>query len=163
MPSRSSVPSWSCLKTSTGPVRRRLPPSSTSRGAAASQSVLVVATYRSEAVAAGDLFAALRRRLASKSLAGHIALSGLSLEEVGELVQFVPGLPEDRSTLSRDIAQTSGGNPLFAGELIRNRIEAPSSSEIPRRDLGEHSGPGGAALGFWEAAGRDRQRRRSEF
>jgi DNA-binding SARP family transcriptional activator/tetratricopeptide (TPR) repeat protein len=98
---------------------------------AASQSVLVVATYRSEAVAAGDLFAALRRRFASESLAGHMALSGLSLEEVGELVQFVPGLPEDRLTLARDIAQTSGGNPLFAGELIRNRIEAPLSSEIP--------------------------------
>jgi DNA-binding SARP family transcriptional activator len=99
---------------------------------AASQSLLVVATYRTEAVAAGDLFAALRRRFASEKLAPHIALSGLSLEEVDELVQFIPDLPEDRSTLSRGIAQASGGNPLFAGELIRNRIEAPLSSEIPQ-------------------------------
>ncbi len=40
---------------------------------------------------------------------------------------------DGRSALrfSRDIAHASGGNPLFAGELIRNRIEAPSSSEIP--------------------------------
>ena len=99
---------------------------------AASQSVLLETTYRSEAVSAGDPFAALRRRFASENLAGHIALSGLSLEEVSELVQVVPGLPEDRSTLSRGIAQTSGGNPLFACELIRNRIEAPLSSEIPQ-------------------------------
>jgi DNA-binding SARP family transcriptional activator len=98
---------------------------------AATQSLLVVLTYRSEAVAAGDRIATLRRRLASESLAAHIALSGLSLEEVDELVQFAPGLPEDRSTFSRGIAQTSGGNPLFAGELIRHRIEAPSSSDIP--------------------------------
>jgi DNA-binding SARP family transcriptional activator/tetratricopeptide (TPR) repeat protein len=98
---------------------------------AASQPILVVATYRSEAVAVGDPLAALRRRCASGNVAGHIALSGLSLQEVDELVQCVSGLPNDRSTFSFGIARTSGGNPLFASELIRNRIEAPSSSEVP--------------------------------
>jgi predicted ATPase/DNA-binding SARP family transcriptional activator len=96
------------------------------------QSILMVTTYRSEEIAVGDFLPALRRRLESESVAGHIALGSLSPEEIGELVELVPDLSEDPATLSRGIAQISGGNPLFAGELIRNRIEAPSSSEIPQ-------------------------------
>ena len=73
----------------------------------------------------------MRRRLARERLAGHIALGGLTSEEVSELVRAVPGSREDGEVLCASIAQASSGNPLFVGELLRAHVEAPLHSEVP--------------------------------
>ena len=93
--------------------------------------LLFVATYRSEAVTAADPLPAARRRLSRERVAGHIALGGLSPEEVSELVDVVPERFEDLENLCRSIVQVSGGNPLFVGELLRAHEEAPSQFEVP--------------------------------
>ncbi len=99
---------------------------------AASRRLLIVVTYRSGALTAPDPISAMRRRLNAESVIAQVALDGLSAEDIGELVALAPELAQERSRLSRDIAHRSGGNPLYASELIRNQIEAPSTPELPR-------------------------------
>lgn len=93
---------------------------------------LIVVTYRSEDVVVDHPLSALRRRLSGEELAGHVALEGLSADDVAELVGVVPGLADGTGALARTIANASGGNPLFVGELLSHSTETRSQSELPR-------------------------------
>jgi DNA-binding SARP family transcriptional activator/tetratricopeptide (TPR) repeat protein len=89
----------------------------------AAMPALIVATYRSDARDAQPGLATLRRRLQLQHLSQHLTLGGLGPSAIGELAHAIPELREQAADVGREIHAVSGGNPLFAGELLRERAE----------------------------------------
>lgn len=84
-------------------------------GALRTMPVVVIVTYRE-----GDVGADRRARLVSALRhATVISLEGLSVDEVGELAATATGHVADAAALH----QRSGGNPLFARELLRHGLD----------------------------------------
>jgi hypothetical protein len=82
--------------------------------------VVIVATFRSDEIAARHV-AALTR------VAELVALDGLSIEEVGELVESVTGrLPS--ASVAASMRDRCDGNPLFVRELSRLLAARPDAS-----------------------------------
>ncbi len=94
------------------------------------QPVLIVGTYRTEAVVVGDPISALRRRLSNEHLVDHVTLGGLDAKDIGELVTGVPELSGSTDSFTRRILEISGGNPLFVGELLQH-ADAHSQPDLP--------------------------------
>lgn len=90
---------------------------------AGAQARLLLGTYRSEEVNAGDPLAAFRRRVAQENLVAPVALGELELGDVCELVATLPALADQAQEIGAQIHAASGGNALFVGELLRDRLE----------------------------------------
>jgi DNA-binding SARP family transcriptional activator/energy-coupling factor transporter ATP-binding protein EcfA2 len=91
---------------------------------------LVVATYRTEDGAEAGV-RALRRRLQAENVIEHVALSGLPVEAIRQLALAIPALAGRTDELAPAIFAASEGNPLFAGELLRDRAESRESGAPP--------------------------------
>jgi DNA-binding SARP family transcriptional activator len=101
----------------------------------AGHALMILATYRSEDVAAGGALSAARRRLSAENLLTHVALNALSFPDVAQLVRaLLPGAADD---LGERVFATSEGNPLFAIELVRDRIESAEEIVSTRGSLHE--------------------------
>jgi DNA-binding SARP family transcriptional activator/tetratricopeptide (TPR) repeat protein len=87
---------------------------------------LIVVTSRPLAGTEGRELHALRRRLQAEGVIEHVALGGLPVEAVRSLAASVPGLEADADAVAADVYAVSDGNPLFAGELLRDRAEGAS-------------------------------------
>lgn len=91
---------------------------------ATAQRLLFVATYRDNEISAThSLFAALGRLLREPSVS-RLVLEPLASEETSRLLETALG---DRDVLAaetlRDVGRRSGGNPLFAEELLRHAVD----------------------------------------
>ena len=90
---------------------------------AAALPVLIVATYRNEHGEVARAVQPLRRKLQLENLADHISLGALSSADVCELANSIPALAEDAEAIGTHVHAVSGGNPLFAVELLRESAE----------------------------------------
>jgi predicted ATPase len=84
---------------------------------------VLVATYRSGELAAGNELTALRRRLQLQRLATAMELHSLRDRDVAELVQKTAGVADDDGHVSASVFACSEGNPLFAALLLRTYAE----------------------------------------
>ncbi|HYX44856.1 MAG TPA: AAA family ATPase, partial [Acidimicrobiales bacterium] len=86
------------------------------------QPTLVVATYRSDALAPGHPLRSLLQELRRNRRAQLVELPRLSREEVAAQVAGILGLPP-RTELADVIAARSDGNPFFVEELLAAAVE----------------------------------------
>jgi predicted ATPase/DNA-binding SARP family transcriptional activator len=98
---------------------------------AAALPALVVATYRTETAGAESELRALRRRLQAENVIEHVALGALPLEGIQALARAIPALAGRSDAIGSEIYAASEGNPLFAGELLRDRAESGDASVPP--------------------------------
>ncbi len=85
---------------------------------------LILATYRNEGDDATRTVQPLRRKLQLENVADHVSLGGLSNEAVCNLARSLPELAGDAETVGAHVHAVSGGNPLFAVELLRESAES---------------------------------------
>ncbi|HZZ64879.1 MAG TPA: AAA family ATPase [Candidatus Baltobacteraceae bacterium] len=85
---------------------------------------LVVATYRNEAGDAARTVQPLRRKLQLENVANHISLGGLTSAAICDLARSIAALGEDAEAIGAHVHAVSGGNPLFAVELLRESAES---------------------------------------
>ncbi|MBV9972054.1 MAG: tetratricopeptide repeat protein, partial [Candidatus Eremiobacteraeota bacterium] len=85
---------------------------------------LLLATYRDEEDAITRTVQPLRRKLQLENVAHHISLGGLSIEAVCDLARNVPVLAPSADAVGLRAHAVSGGNPLFAAELLRESAES---------------------------------------
>ncbi|MBC5824687.1 MAG: AAA family ATPase [Candidatus Eremiobacteraeota bacterium] len=97
------------------------------------QRIMTVATYRHDEVLRDHPLRAVRTRLQRDGIAFHISPAPLSREAVEQLAVAIAGRHKAMGLAEMAYAR-SEGNPLFAGELLRDAAEAD-----PRRD-GEAGG-----------------------
>lgn len=119
-----------------------------------SHPLLVIGTYRQEAVAAAHPLAAIRRPLQRDRLWQPLALGRLPQEAVQELVGRLFQQEDDVADLAGRLFGASEGNPLFLQELIRDlmdrgsiRVEAGRWQLGPLDDLAVAPGAQGAIAG----------------
>jgi tetratricopeptide (TPR) repeat protein len=79
--------------------------------------ILVIATYRDIEVSEGHPLAEALRAPTYPPQLQRIALAGLSEEEIGQLIEAL-GYERPAALVAR-IHRGSGGNPFFAGEIVR--------------------------------------------
>ncbi len=85
-----------------------------------SLSLLVVATYRVDALTRQHPLFALLPHLVREAQATRIELSGLDGGEIGRLIaQRYPLAPRDHARLATYLQSRAGGNPLFLTEVLR--------------------------------------------
>jgi predicted ATPase len=97
---------------------------------------LLVATYRSDERADAPELRQLRRTMQRENAIGHIALEGLDPAAVCELASTFPTFAGESAAIGGEVHAASGGNPLFAGELLRERAEfGPSVSTSGLRSM----------------------------
>jgi predicted ATPase len=84
---------------------------------------LILATYRNEGTEAAAGVQPLRRKLQLENLSGHLSLGGLSTDAVCNLAESIPTLAADAGNIGTHIHAVSGGNALFAIELLRESAE----------------------------------------
>jgi tetratricopeptide (TPR) repeat protein len=92
--------------------------------------VLMVGTYRTEEMVnaiTGGIHPLLEniRIMRREGICKEIALTSLKPEEIKGAIEGMLGMPAD-STITQRIASESGGNPLFAGEILRYLSDANS-------------------------------------
>lgn len=85
---------------------------------------LIVATYRNESGDAARTVQPLRRKLQLENVANHLSLGGLSAAAVRDLARSLPPLAKDAESIGTHVHAVSGGNPLFAVELLRESAES---------------------------------------
>jgi DNA-binding SARP family transcriptional activator len=92
--------------------------------AARPAALLVVLTARDEDAARGDLAGVLADLLRAPG-SEHLALGGLDEHEIAALAETFTGGPSSpaTATLARVVRGRTGGNPFFAGELLRHLAE----------------------------------------
>ena len=83
-------------------------------------SILLLITYRSTEASTDSAIRSLRRQLVRASTASHLALGHLPSIDIEALVNSA-GLNDER--FAREVCTLSEGNPLFAWQLIYERIE----------------------------------------
>ena len=84
---------------------------------------LLLATYRNEGGEVARAVQPLRRKLQLENVADHLSLGGLSGDAVCELARSIPSLAADADAIGTHVHAVSGGNPLFAVELLRESAE----------------------------------------
>lgn len=84
---------------------------------------LIVATYRNDGEGGARTVQPLRRKLQLENVADHLALGGLAASEICELARSIPRLSADADAIGAHVHAVSGGNPLFAVELLRESAE----------------------------------------
>ncbi len=92
---------------------------------------LLVASFRSGELAPEAPLYALARELASQRYATSLVLEPLSAGDVGAFVERALEGRTPAPDVAAAIAAASGGNPLFAGQLVRNYEE---TGELPDAD-----------------------------
>ena len=85
---------------------------------------LIVATYRNENAEIARAVQPLRRKLQLENVASHVSLGGLSTEAVCDLARSLPTLAAEADAIGTHVHLVSGGNPLFAVELLRESAES---------------------------------------
>jgi DNA-binding SARP family transcriptional activator len=93
----------------------------------AAMPALIVATYRSDHDQARGV-GHLRRKLQRENLIGHLSLGGLSTDALCELARSLPELAGRADATGVEVHEITGGNPLFAIELLRERAEGGVTS-----------------------------------
>jgi DNA-binding SARP family transcriptional activator len=88
--------------------------------------ILIVATWRDDEGAPGDVLSGLLVDLRRDGLLDRIALGGLDEPGIAALVAGAGGGAGDRDT-ARRLQEQTGGNPFFIEELLRSRREAPDA------------------------------------
>jgi DNA-binding SARP family transcriptional activator len=89
---------------------------------------LIIATYRSDERADAPELRLLRRTMQRENAIGHIALEGLDPAAVCELASTFDAFAGRSVAIGGEVHAASGGNPLFAGELLRERAESGAES-----------------------------------
>ena len=97
---------------------------------------LVVVTYRGGEIVAAQPARAVRERLVAERYATTLELGALGDADVRDLVGAAIDARDDASELARIVSARSGGNPLFAGQLVRRYAE---TGELPVETGGEQS------------------------
>jgi class 3 adenylate cyclase len=90
--------------------------------------LLVVGTFRDTEVGPTDPLGAVLADLRRISGIERIALEGLTLDELAELLESVPRGRTDRA-LAATLHDGTEGNPFFVGELLRHMAEAEVAGE----------------------------------
>src|SRR5207237_5339702 len=87
--------------------------------------VLILATYRPTDVAAHHPLSATVAALQRMPEVDHLALHGLSDDDLVALLEAGAGRELDRegTDLAHALRRETGGNPLFAGEILRHLAE----------------------------------------
>jgi len=91
---------------------------------------LIVATYRTDRDQARAVLR-MRRGLQLQNLVGHMSLGPLSVGAVCELARSLPELADQSESIGADVHEITGGNPLFAIELLRERTEGGGRADSP--------------------------------
>ncbi len=84
---------------------------------------LILATYRNEGAEVARAVRPLRRKLQFENLADHLSLGGLSSAAICDLAGSIPSLAAEAAAIGAHVHAVSGGNPLFAIELLRESDE----------------------------------------
>ncbi len=90
----------------------------------AGMSALVVATYRSAPAEIPRELGAIRRRLQLENVSQHLQVGSLDEAAIVELARELTPIRDSADDVGRDVHALSGGNPLFAAELLRERAES---------------------------------------
>jgi DNA-binding SARP family transcriptional activator len=90
----------------------------------AGMSALIVATYRSAPAELPRELGAMRRRLQLENVSQHLQVGGLDVAAIAELARELTPIRDSAGDVGRDVHALSGGNPLFAVELLRERGES---------------------------------------
>jgi len=88
--------------------------------------ILLVLTHRSEETPLSHPLRALRRTLLAEHRASTVSLGALPPEAVAELVTEAVG-SGDTAEFATEVARASGGNPLFALQILRHHAEQGSA------------------------------------
>jgi class 3 adenylate cyclase/tetratricopeptide (TPR) repeat protein len=94
-----------------------------------SQPLLVVGTYRDTEVGANHPLTALVADLRREIEVGEITLTGLTIDEIGEIGRGVTGNDLDVTM----VHSRSAGNPLYAQELLRLSTDPGDALEVPAK------------------------------
>jgi DNA-binding SARP family transcriptional activator len=100
----------------------------------AGMSALIVATYRSTPGELSRELGAMRRRLQLENVSQHLQVGGLDVAAIVELARELTPTRDSADEVGRDVHALSGGNPLFAAELLRERAET-GTLEVTSRGL----------------------------
>ena len=96
---------------------------------AGSSHIMLVATYRPEEAASDHPLRALRRQLQREHRATIVPLGPLDRTAIGALAaEAAPGAP-DPTAFADAIYRSTGGNPLFAWQLLQSYLETGSLSD----------------------------------
>jgi DNA-binding SARP family transcriptional activator/tetratricopeptide (TPR) repeat protein len=95
---------------------------------------LIVATYRSTSGELSRELGAMRRRLQLENVSQHLQVGGLDVAAIVELARGLTPIRDSADDVGRDVHALSGGNPLFAAELLRERAES-GTLEVTSRGL----------------------------
>jgi len=90
----------------------------------AGMSALIIATYRSGTSDPPRALSAMRRRLQLENVSQHLQMAGLDAQAIVALANELTMLRPIADDVGNAIHALSGGNPLFAAELLRERLEA---------------------------------------
>ncbi|NIN69471.1 MAG: AAA family ATPase, partial [Anaerolineae bacterium] len=89
----------------------------------AGHQILMVGTFRPEAIGLQDPLMGLRRRLTQEGVADSLRLSRLSPEAVTEMVVEMSGAGEAVGPLAGRLYQETEGNPFFLMEMVKAFFE----------------------------------------
>jgi len=95
---------------------------------------LIVATYRSTSGELSRELGAMRRRLQLENVSQHLQVGGLDVAAIVQLARELTPIRDSADDVGRDVHALSGGNPLFAAELLRERAES-GTLEVTSRGL----------------------------
>jgi tetratricopeptide (TPR) repeat protein len=95
-----------------------------------SAALLMIGTYREGEVAAGHPLGELLADLRRESSVTRVALTGLEPGEVGRLAETLSSSNVPAS-LTRQVAESTGGNPFFVGEMFRHLNETGLAAGLP--------------------------------
>ncbi len=84
---------------------------------------LILATYRNQDGESTPGIHPLRRKLQLENVAYHVSLGGLSDGDIRDLARSIPNLAPDAESIGMHVHAVSGGNPLFATEMLRENAE----------------------------------------
>ncbi|MEJ2351927.1 MAG: AAA family ATPase, partial [Anaerolineales bacterium] len=92
--------------------------------------VCILGTCRQEEL---DSVRGVRRAFRRAGLLAEVALAGLSLQAIGDILRQVPGHDAPRALLVARLAQTTGGNTFFVLETMRALLESGQLDAPPER------------------------------
>ncbi len=95
----------------------------------ASGRILIVASYRSEEIDEVHPLAGVMAELERSGIASRLEVSGLSAQDVAQMLTGIVGGSVDEATVAR-VIERSQGNPFFAEELLAAERASPGA-ELP--------------------------------
>ena len=92
--------------------------------------LLMIGTYREGEVTAGHPLGELLADLRRESSVTRVALTGLEPGEVGRLAAMLSA-SDVPASLTQQVAESTGGNPFFVGEMFRHLNETGLAAGLP--------------------------------